>query len=42
MLPESKMCRSDTDVFGLMAAVSGDLGVIDLKFTSKSKLEFGL
>lgn len=42
MLPESKMCRSDADVCGLMAALSGDLGVIDLKFTSKSKFEFSL
>lgn len=32
MLPEPKMCRSDADVFGLMTALSGDLGVIDLKF----------
>lgn len=31
MLPESKMCLSDTDVFSLMTARSGDLGVIDLK-----------
>lgn len=42
MLPESEMCRSDADVCSLMAALSGDLGVIDLKFTSKSKLEFSL
>lgn len=31
MLPESEMCLSDADVFGLMTALSGDLGVIDLK-----------
>lgn len=31
MLPESKMCLSDVDVFGLMTALSRDLGVTDLK-----------
>lgn len=36
------MCRSETDVFGLMTALPGDLGVIDLKFTSKLKFEFSL
>ena len=42
MLPESEMCRSDADVCGLMAELSKDLGVIDLKFTSESKFEFSL
>lgn len=36
------MCRSDADVFSLMTALPRDLGVIDLKFTSKSKFEFSL
>lgn len=42
MLPESKLCQNDVDVFSLMVAVSGDLGVIDLKFTSKSTFEYTL
>lgn len=36
------MCRREADVFSLMTAISGDLGVIDFKFTSKSKFEFSL
>lgn len=36
------MCQSDADVFSLMTALPRDLGVIDLKFTSKSKFEFSL
>lgn len=31
MLSDSKMCLSEADVFGLMTALSWDLGVIDLK-----------